>query len=310
MEPLRPAGSVSAVAPGKINLCFRIGEPRPDGTRGVATLYQAVSIYDTVTVSASDEFKVTQLGFTGFGKVSPPDKNLALKAAKLMAQKAGIDSPVRIDVDKQIPKGAGMSGGSADAAAALVACNKFWGLGLKLDDLKDLALEIGADVPFSLEGGSAVGTGHGDEFSQALSTGTFHWTIVPIGPRLEEEVVLEELDKYRAKHGNTLGGNISEPLVDVHVVRAVRSGDPFYLALTMHHDAELVSAKLSPELKKLNKLIADQMAILGRALLAMGPATAFLLRDRENAEDLRDWLLEEGYQSIAVHGPVGGARLI
>lgn len=302
------ARPVSAKAPGKVNISFHVGSLRKDGTRAVATLYQAVSIYDKVIAHPSDDFSLEQGGSLGFGRVPFVENNLAMRAARQLAAYANVTAGVRLEVFKGIPRGTGMSGGSADAAAALIACNELWGLRLDRAALQNIALELGADVSFSLEGGTAVGTGHGDEFSQALSVGSYHWVILPVGRRLDEDRVLRVLDDHRKQHEQILGAGEEAPRVSPEVLQAIRSGDPAMLAETLRNDLQAASFKLAPQLAEICEY-GERNGALAGIMLAMGPGIAFLMPDAATAEELCLKLERGGQVALSALGPVPGARL-
>jgi 4-diphosphocytidyl-2C-methyl-D-erythritol kinase len=147
---------VTVRAPAKVNLGLSVGGLRPDGFHELATVFHAVSLYDDVTAAAADEISVTVEGAQA--DLVPRDgHNLAVRAAVLLARRVGVDDGVRLHIRKGIPVAGGMAGGSADAAAALLACDTLWGAGLSRDELRELAGELGSDVPFSLVGGTAIG---------------------------------------------------------------------------------------------------------------------------------------------------------
>ncbi len=166
-------------APGKINVFFEVGQAQDDGYHDVASAYQAVSAVEDVWASPSDEFTVEVTGTVDTSDVPRNDRNLAVRAARLLAREAGWRGGVHLEIRKGVPVAGGMGGGSADAAAALVACDALWGSGLTTADLQELAARLGADVPFALMGGTAIGMGRGDELSPALARGRFDWVLVP-----------------------------------------------------------------------------------------------------------------------------------
>ena len=169
--------AVHARAPGKINLFMRVGALEPDGYHDVATAYQAVSLYEDVLAWHDDEFSVAFGGSIDTSGLPTDASNLAIRAAKLLARHAGVPGGVRLEIDKNVPIAGGMGGGSADAAATLIACDALWGTALPKEELLMLAASLGADVPFALSGGTAIGTGRGDRLSPALATGSFHWVL-------------------------------------------------------------------------------------------------------------------------------------
>ena len=155
-----PTGSVTVRAPGKINLHLVVGDLRDNGYHDLTTVFHAVSLVDEVTVRNAD---VLSLKISGEGADQLPldERNLAWRAAELMAEHVGRAPDVSISIDKSIPVAGGMGGGSADAAAVLVALNSLWELGVPRRDLHTLAAKLGSDVPFALHGGTALGTGRG-----------------------------------------------------------------------------------------------------------------------------------------------------
>ena len=171
-----PTGSVTVRVPGKVNLYLAVGDRRDDGYHELTTVFHAVSLLDEVTVRNAD---VLSLELAGEGAESLPadERNLAWQAAELMAEHVGRAPDVAITVEKSIPVAGGMAGGSADAAAVLVAINSLWELGVPRRDLHALAARLGSDVPFALHGGTALGTGRGEELATVLARSTFHWVL-------------------------------------------------------------------------------------------------------------------------------------
>ncbi|WP_435526241.1 GHMP family kinase ATP-binding protein [Microbacterium elymi] len=185
-------------APGKINVFFEVGGPGADGYHEVASAYQAVSAYEDVWAEASDEFTVEVDGSVDVDAVPLDESNLAVRAARLLAAEIGWPDGVHLRIHKGVPVAGGMGGGSADAAAALLACDALWGAGLPTGDLLAVASRLGADVPFALMGGTAVGTGRGDQLSPALARGRFDWVLVTSRQGMSTPEVYAELDEYRA----------------------------------------------------------------------------------------------------------------
>ena len=187
---------VQVRAPGKINLALHVGPPRPDGYHPLATLFQAVSLYEEVLAEAADDVTLT---IRGRGADLPTDAtNLAVRAAQLLRETSGVDRGVALTLTKEVPVAGGMAGGSADAAATLLACDQLWGTGLGREELAELAAELGADVPFALTGLSAMGTGRGDLLTPVMSRGTYHWVLAVQAEGLSTPAVFREFD---AMHG-------------------------------------------------------------------------------------------------------------
>ncbi|MFT4231949.1 MAG: 4-(cytidine 5'-diphospho)-2-C-methyl-D-erythritol kinase, partial [Leucobacter sp.] len=246
--------SVTVRAPGKINVFFRVGAPQDDGYHEVASLYQAVSLFEEVTAAPAEGFSVRFTGPIDASGLPLDDGNLAIAAAKLLAARTDYPGGAQLTVFKRVPIAGGMGGGSADAAATLLACDELWGTGLGRSGLLPLAAELGPDVPFALEGGTAVGTGRGDELSPALAKGTFHWVLALSEAGLSTPVVYRTLDQHRSAHAEVFGPQPDIVKVDTAVLQAVRVGDADSLAEAMHNDLQVAALKLAPELTAMLEL--------------------------------------------------------
>lgn len=295
-------------APGKLNLFFEVGGVQDDGYHDVASAYQAVSLYEDVWATPSDDFTIAVSGTVDVSGVPADDRNLALRAARLVAKKAGFRGGVHLDIVKHVPVAGGMGGGSADAAAALVACDALWGTDLGAGELHRLAARLGADVPFALLGGTAIGTGRGDQLSPALAKGRFDWVIVPSDEGLSTPAVYAHLDELRA-HPD-IRPAVGVPDVDPGVLHALRAGDPVTLAESLRNDLQSAALSLRPDLRELLERGDARPAALAGIVSGSGPTVAFLAADPESALDLQVTLSAEGYEALHVHGPVAGARIL
>lgn len=296
-------------APGKINVFFRVGALQDDGYHEVASLYQAVSLFEEVTATRAADFSVSFTGPIDVSGLATDDTNLAMRAARLLASRTGCAEGVALTVLKRVPIAGGMGGGSADAAATLVACDELWGTGLGRAGLLPLAAELGADVPFALEGGTAVGTGRGDELSPALAKGEFHWVLALSDSGLSTPVVYRALDLHRDAHLRDLGQQPDHVKVDTAVLQAVRIGDAESLADSMHNDLQAAALKLAPELLRLLELGESRGALAG-IVSGSGPTVAFLVETPQEAAELRAMLGRAGVRALTAFGPVPGARLV
>ena len=296
-------------APGKINVYFRVGALQGDGYHDVASLYQAVSLFEEVTAAPAPDFTVRFTGPIDSSGLPLDDRNLAIRAARALAERTGYDGGVELTVLKRVPIAGGMGGGSADAAAALLACDELWGTGLGRNGLLPVAAELGADVPFALEGGTAVGTGRGDELSPALAKGTFHWVLALSDAGLSTPVVYRALDRHRDVHAEDLGPQPEVVKVDTAVLQAVRVGDPGSLAEAMHNDLQAAALKLAPELTELLELGESRGALAG-IVSGSGPTVAFLVDGAQEAAELRSVLVRAGVRALTATGPVPGARIV
>lgn len=299
-----------AKAPGKINVYLKVGAAMEDGYHEVATAYQAVSLYEQVWAYPADNFSVSYVGGSIDVTDVPVDaSNLALKAARLLARKAKYRGGVRLEIEKNVPVAGGMGGGSADAAATLVACNALWGTGLHTDELMHLGAQLGADVPFALMGGTAIGTGRGDRLSPALAVGHFEWVLVASDFGLSTPVVYSELDAHRARHVHDIEPAPKSPSVDTGVLQAIRAGDAQMLADRLMNDLQAPALHLEPSLITILET-GEKAGALAGMVSGSGPTIAFLVEDGEAAIDLQVDLSAAGYQCIRVTGPVAGAKLI
>ncbi|MFE7844373.1 4-(cytidine 5'-diphospho)-2-C-methyl-D-erythritol kinase [Microbacterium sp. NPDC057407] len=293
-------------APGKLNLFFEVGGVQEDGYHDVASAYQAVSLYENVWATPSDDFSVTISGTVDVTAVPADDRNLAVRAARLVAQRVGHRGGVHLDIVKSVPVAGGMGGGSADAAAALVACDALWGAELGSAELHKLAARLGADVPFALMGGTAIGTGRGDQLSPALAKGRFDWVVVPSDEGLSTPDVYAHLDVLRAQRDV---GSPRVPDVDPAVLHALRAADPVALAERTRNDLQAAALSLRPSLRDVLEL-GEQSGALAGMVSGSGPTLAFLAADPESALELQVTLSAAGFEALHVHGPVAGARVV
>lgn len=293
---------VTARVPAKINLHLGVGPRRADGYHELATVFQAVSIYDEVTAYPAPGLSVLMKGQDA-AQVAWDSTNLAVRAAQLLADAAGVQPTARLGIYKEIPVAGGMGGGSADAAAALVACDAFWGTGLSRSALLELAAQLGSDVPFLLQGGTALGTGRGEVLTPVLARGTFHWVLAVADRGLSTPEVYEALDELR---GPDAGATAPDA-----VLAALASGEPEELGLALHNDMQPAALKLRPALRA--TLDAGlELGALGGIVSGSGPTCAFLARDRNDAITLGAALTAESVcKTVRIaEGPVPGARVV
>lgn len=297
-------------APGKINVSLAVGAVMEDGYHEVATTYQAVSLYEDIRAFHADDFSVTFTGPFDLSEVPLDASNLAIKAAQLLARKAKYRGGVRLEIEKNVPIAGGMGGGSADAAGTLVACDALWGTNLGKEALLALAAELGADVPFALMGGTAIGTGRGDRLSPVLTSHEhFEWILVTAGFGLSTPLVYGELDAHRERHVADIKPAPQSPMVDTSVLQALRAGDPVMLADALSNDLQAPALHLKPSLISVLELGEKNGALAG-IVSGSGPTLAFLAQDVESAIDLQITLSSAGHQALRVSGPVHGARLV
>lgn len=301
--------TVHVRAPGKINVYLGVGPRHDDGYHALATVFQAVSLYEDVYAHRSGEFSVEVFGDVNVAEVPTDDRNLAMRAAKLLAQTAGVSEGVHLRIRKGVPVAGGMGGGSADAAATLVACDALWGTELGPHRLHELAARLGADVPFALHGGTAVGTGRGDQLTPALARGRFDWVLVMSDEGLSTPKVYARLDEMRS-HGESLADEPAPSLeVPVAMLHALRIGDAQELAPVMMNDLEPAAISDRADLAL---ALADgvRFGALTGIVSGSGPTLAFLCAGPEIARTVQEELRATGREALHVHGPVPGARII
>jgi 4-diphosphocytidyl-2-C-methyl-D-erythritol kinase len=300
---------VHARAPGKINVFLRVGRALSDGYHDVATAYQAVSLYEEVRAYPSTDFEVSFTGPIDTSGLATDGSNLAIKAAKMLARSTGYRGGVRLEIEKHVPIAGGMGGGSADAAATLLACDALWEVERSREDLIALAARLGADVPFALVGGTAIGTGRGDRLSPALAKGTFQWVLVISDSGMSTPEVYRELDQHRERHSGDIRAVEPSPSVEANVLQALRAGDPQMLAECISNDLQAPALHLNPDLARVLEL-GERGGALAGVVSGSGPTIAFLAADLDSALDLQIALSAAQLNAVRATGPVHGSRLM
>ena len=320
---------MTARVPAKLNLQLAVGPPRADGYHGLVTVFHAVSLFDEVTVepAARDTVRVTG---EGADRVPADQDNLALRAvAALRAalpRRSARPGGVHVTIAKRIPVAAGLAGGSADAAAALVACNELWASGLTQQRLGEIAATVGSDVAFALVGGTAVGRGRGEQLTPALVPATqYHWVLAFADGQLATPAVYAALDRLRSQPAGTGGGQppvtggvrggrppeVTDPELDAGLMSALRSGNAARVGGRLSNDLQPAALSLFPALRK--TLAAGlELGALGALVAGSGPTCAFLAANAERALELAVSLSGAGVcRSVArVAGPVSGAAVL
>ncbi|WP_144712952.1 4-(cytidine 5'-diphospho)-2-C-methyl-D-erythritol kinase [Curtobacterium pusillum] len=309
MTTLAAPTRVRTRAPGKINVYLSVGALQDDGYHDVATAYQAVSLYEDVSAEPADDFSVAFTGPIDTTGVPVDESNLAIRAARLVADAAGYRGGVRLTIDKQVPVAGGMGGGSADAAATLLAVDTLWGTALGREELLRLAAQLGADVPFAFAGGTAVGTGRGDELSPALAKGEFHWVLALSDEGLSTPAVYRALDEHRERYRADIAPAPTTPVVEANVLQALRAGDPDLLADCLHNDLQAPAMRLQPALATTLE-IGEKAGALAGLVSGSGPTVAFLVADRDTALEVQVELSAAGLVAVRAAGPVHGARVV
>ncbi|MGW8953350.1 MULTISPECIES: 4-(cytidine 5'-diphospho)-2-C-methyl-D-erythritol kinase [unclassified Streptomyces] len=278
--------SVTVRVPAKVNVQLAVGAARPDGYHDLANVFLAVGLYDEVTVTPAESLTVTCTG-PDAGQVPLDRTNLAARAAELLADRYGIDPAVHIHIAKDIPVAGGMAGGSADGAGALLACDALWSTGASRQELLDICAELGSDVPFSLVGGAALGTGRGERLTELPVGGAFHWVFAVADGGLSTPAVYREFDRLNE------GAHVPEPVASPLLLDALRTGDPGALAAALVNDLQPAALSLRPSLADTLAAGTDAGA-LAALVSGSGPTTAFLAKDDEAARQIAEALLASG----------------
>ncbi len=304
---------VRARASGKVNLQLSVGPRREDGYHPLATVFQAVDLYETVTASVRDDSLITLTveaapGFHGtVGDVPLDSRNLAWQAAEAVRAEYGIADGIDLEIVKGVPVAGGMAGGSADAAAALVACAEAWDCGVTRDDLMPLAARLGADVPFALLGHTALGLGRGDEVSPAMAKGDFHWVFAVQNEGLSTAAVFAHFDEQVAD-GQRVA---THPEVNAAVMAALRAGDPALLGAALTNDLQDAALELAPRLFGVLEACEEALA-LGVIVSGSGPTVAALAADAQHAREIAAHLTMKGVADAVVtaRGPAAGTVIL
>ncbi|WP_169983506.1 4-(cytidine 5'-diphospho)-2-C-methyl-D-erythritol kinase [Microbispora sp. H10836] len=304
--------AITVRVPAKVNLQLAVGPLREDGYHDLVNVFHAVSLFDEVTAAEPADGDVTaaplrvRVEGDHTGEVPVSDDNLAVRAAMALAGRAGRTYRADLLIRKSIPVAGGMAGGSADAAAALVACNELWGLGLPVEDLMEIAADIGSDVPFALLGGTAVGTGRGERLAPLETAGVFHWVFALADGGLSTPRVYGECDRLREEAGVAA----PRPAVSETLLDALRRGDAKALGQALANDLQPAALALRPSLA--DTLAAGrERGALGALVSGSGPTCAFLAESAEHAHELAGLITDvDGCRAVVTaHGPVPGATV-
>jgi 4-diphosphocytidyl-2-C-methyl-D-erythritol kinase len=301
----RSSGPVRVRVPAKINLHLGVGPLRPDGFHELTTIYHAISLFDELRASPGDTLALTMEG-EGAGELALDESNLVIRAARALAAHARVPAYDRLHLRKSIPLSGGLAGGSADAAAALVACDLLWGTGVPREELAEIGATLGSDIPFLLHGGTALGTGRGEAVSPILARPTaWHWVVAIADGGLDTPKVYRELDRLRA------AGAAPAPLDGAEdLMSALRQRSPQVLGEMLCNDLQAAALSLRPELTEVLKAGQAAGAVVG-LISGSGPTCVFLAADGPHAERVAAGLNASGVcrEARTARGPMPGARV-
>jgi 4-diphosphocytidyl-2-C-methyl-D-erythritol kinase len=303
---MRSRGVIARV-PAKVNLQLSVGPLGSDGYHEVITVFQAISLFDDVSVATAPVGNGLTIDISGQTSSGVPadSSNLAIRAADLMIKTYDLPTDLVVKLKKEIPVAGGMAGGSADAAGVIVGLDSLFELGLSRDEMESVGSKIGSDVPFSICGGVAIGSGRGDQITPALAKGNYFWVLALSGQGLATPSVYQECDRLRE------GLSITTPQVSEPLMQALRAGDAKALGKSLSNDLQSAACSLRPALRLVLDVGVDYGA-LGGIVSGSGPTVAFLVSSDEHAMDLTVALSASGVVSSVVRatGPVPGARII
>ena len=303
---------VTVSAPGKINIFFKVGALQDNGYHEVLSVYQALDVRETVSVSSADAWNVSVSGALSADQIAAVptgEDNLVVRAAKTIAELAGLENPhpVNFEITKNVPVAGGMGGGSADAAAALLAVDELWCTGVDGEALLSKAAELGADIPFALLGGTAIGIGKGDDLEPIDGVQELHWVLVPMDAGLSTPRVYAKLDEIRSARGEA-PDLVATPSKPSELISALQFGDAREVAKHLHNDLQEAAIALMPELST-----TMHAGLAAGALAAMvsgsGPTVAMLTESADAAESIANQLAFDGYIAIPTRGPAKGTLM-
>jgi 4-diphosphocytidyl-2-C-methyl-D-erythritol kinase len=296
-------------APAKINLHLGVGAPRADGLHPLVTVYQAVGLYDDVSACDAPRWSlgVKVADHVAHDSVPQRGQNIVDRAADLLAAHHGVERLGDVQITKSIPVAGGMAGGSADAAAALVALDRLWRVNTTDEDLLALAAQLGSDVPFALVGGTALGTGRGEIVTPVVDDDTWWWVLVlsPVG--------LSTPDVYRHFDRMFPDAPTTPPPADA-LLAALAGHDPQVLAAVLHNDLQAPAVDLRPDLARRIALGEAEGALRGM-VSGSGPTCVFLCESGDHARAVAAALREpsaDGQRPVVLvaNGPVAGAHVV
>ncbi len=274
---------VRVIAPAKINWTIEVLRIRPDGYHEIRTVLQTIDLCDVVTLTDADDITLSVAGEAGMLRDEPVDTNLAYRAAVAFGHRTGARRGVRIVLEKHVPVAAGLGGGSSDAAAVLRGLNRLWDAGQPLDNLVEIAGEIGSDPPFFVVCGTAMATGRGDRV-EALRDAIAP-SIVLATPAPEQRG-----DKTASMYGALTPDDYSDGYVSIGVREIVEASRPVVDA-DLANVFERVTAELQPE----TAIAMDALRAQGHVPHLAGSGPSFYLIEPAS-DSLTDRIRDLGFE--------------
>jgi 4-diphosphocytidyl-2-C-methyl-D-erythritol kinase len=302
-----PVKSVTVRVPAKVNLQLSVGPKEADGYHNLVSVFQSISIFDDITIKLGEPGSGLTISVSGDQTHGVPAdaNNLAAKAVALISKEYDLTVDAHIDIKKSIPVAGGMAGGSADAAGTILGIDYLYSLDMTREEMIEIAAKIGSDVPFMLSGGTAIGTGHGDQLTAALSRGTYHWVLAVSTVGLSTPAVYAECDRLRGEL------EIVEPQTNEVLMQSLLAADAPGVGSTLVNDLQLAACSLRPAIRLVLD-VGQEYGALGSIVSGSGPTVAFLVADQDSGLDLAVALTSSGVVGSVVqaYGPVAGAKVI
>jgi 4-diphosphocytidyl-2-C-methyl-D-erythritol kinase len=302
-----PVKSVTVRVPAKVNLQLSVGPKEADGYHNLVSVFQAISIFDDITIKLGEPGSGLTISVSGDQTHGVPAdaNNLAAKAVALISKEYDLTVDAHIDIKKSIPVAGGMAGGSADAAGTILGIDYLYSLDMTREEMIEIAAKIGSDVPFMLSGGTAIGTGHGDQLTAALSRGTYHWVLAVSTVGLSTPAVYAECDRLRGEL------EIVEPQTNEALMQSLLAADAPGVGSALVNDLQLAACSLRPAIRLVLD-VGQEYGALGSIVSGSGPTVAFLVADQDSGLDLAVALTSSGVVGSVVqaYGPVAGAKVI
>jgi 4-diphosphocytidyl-2-C-methyl-D-erythritol kinase len=302
-----PVKSVTVRVPAKVNLQLSVGPKEVDGYHNLVSVFQAISIFDDILIKLGEPGSGLTISVTGDQTHGVPAdaNNLAAKAVSLISKEYDLTVDAHIEIKKSIPVAGGMAGGSADAAGTIIGIDYLYSLDMTREEMTEIAAKIGSDVPFMLSGGTAIGTGHGDQLTAALSRGTYHWVLAVSTVGLSTPAVYAECDRLRGEL------EIVEPQTNEALMQSLLAADAPGVGAALVNDLQLAACSLRPAIRLVLD-VGQEYGALGAIVSGSGPTVAFLVADQDSGLDLAVALTSSGVVGSVVqaYGPVAGAKVI
>ena len=302
-----PVKSVTVRVPAKVNLQLSVGPKEADGYHNLVSVFQAISVFDDITIKLGEPGSGLTISVTGDQTHGVPAdaNNLAAKAVSLISKEYDLTVDAHIEIKKSIPVAGGMAGGSADAAGTIIGIDYLYSLDMTREEMTEIAAKIGSDVPFMLSGGTAIGTGHGDQLTAALSRGTYHWVLAVSTVGLSTPAVYAECDRLRGEL------EIIEPQTNEALMQSLLAADAPGVGAALVNDLQLAACSLRPAIRLVLD-VGQEYGALGAIVSGSGPTVAFLVADQDSGLDLAVALTSSGVVGSVVqaYGPVAGAKVI